>query len=326
MKAASILPDSRLNGCVSAAAIAGIPAASPNLLDLGPDFRAGTLIAIGVASAPVPASREGNDLASPTSHSRLRVYVAATLFLLGVAPRLASADVCVTIDATRDMFSDQDRVGALNLLTRQFEMEGERVVPPGCDQAYVVYHILFGMRISITLLRTERAAGCHSSGHGRCARDLQPNGALVAQGRADGDHREIINRGNMSGTQSESQKRVHSDLVYCARLGYSTQFGDQAYGGPSVGMLGFRREGDRFGIDISFFNLQFKSSNRTYYYGYPTQGTSGQTGTWLRMQVMRYFKPAADRSPYVAGGLSYGAQVNLDHDNMSFEGDGLQGD
>jgi hypothetical protein len=43
------------------------------------------------------------------------------------------------------------------------------------------------------------------------------------------------------------------------------------------------------------------------------------------MEVMRYLKPAADRSPYLAGGLSW-STVNLDHDNMSFEGDGLQGE
>jgi hypothetical protein len=137
-----------------------------------------------------------------------------------------------------------------------------RPVPPGCDQAYVVYHILFGTRISITLSgpRGRRDATALSMDdvsavYSQMVRSLLKGVPMETAG--------IVDRGNVSGTQSEQQKRVHSDLVYYARLGYGAQFGDQTYGGPSVGLLGFRREGDRFGIDISFFNFQYKSSDRS---------------------------------------------------------------
>ena len=263
----------------------------------------------------------------PAQHSTIWVPVAAALLFSATAPRPAAADVCVTIDATRDMFSDQDRVGALALLTRQFEMEGEHVVPPGCEQAYVVYHILFGTRISITLVGPKGRRDATALGmddvpavYSQMVRSLLKGVPMETPG--------VVDRGNVSATQSEQPKRVHTDLVYYARLGYGLQFGDQTYGGPSVSFLGFRREGDRFGIDLSLFNFQYKSSDRTYNsysYGYPAQGTSGETGSWLKMQVMRYFKQSSDRSPYVAGGLSWG-MVNLDHDNTSYEGSGLQGE
>jgi hypothetical protein len=261
---------------------------------------------------------------SPVSRWRLFIPAAVALLLTAGSPRIASADVCVTIDETRDMFSDQERIGALNLLERQFELEGERVVPAGCTEAYAVYHIRFGSRISITLSgpkgrRDATAVDMDDvpAVYSQMVRSLVKGVPMQATG--------IVDRGNVSGTQTEPQRRVHSDLVYYARLGYGVMFGDQAYGGPSMGFLGFRREGERFGVDLSFFNFQYKSSDHSSYYGYPAQGTSGQTGSWLKMQVMRYFKPSADRSPYLAGGLSFGS-VNLTHDNTSYEGNGLQGD
>ena len=49
------------------------------------------------------------------------------------------------------------------------------------------------------------------------------------------------------------------------------------------------------------------------------------TGTWLKLEGLRYFSAAADRSPYVGAGLSW-STANFNHDNTSWEGDGLQGE
>ena len=271
----------------------------------------------------LPVEKRGS-MGSPANRSALCVSVAAALLVFAVAPRLANADVCLTIDTTRDMFSDQDRIGALSLLARQFELEGERIVPPGCANAYVVTHILFGTRISITLTgpgghRDATALGMDDvpAVYSQMVRSLLKGVPMETPG--------IVDRRNVSGAQSEPPKRIHSDAVWYARLGYGSQFGDQTYGGPSVGMLGYRREGNRFGIDVSFFNFQFKSSDRSYSYYYAPQGSSGNSGSWLKLQVMRYFKPAADRSPYIAGGLSW-STVSLDNDTTSWEGNGLQGE
>jgi hypothetical protein len=101
-------------------------------------------------------------------------------------------------------------------------------------------------------------------------------------------------------------------------------FADQSYGGPAVGFIGYRREGRRYGIDVSFLNFQYKSSDHTYSLG-DVSGSSGATGTWLKLQGLRYFSPDSDRSPYIGAGLSL-STTNLDHDNTYWEGNGLQGE
>ena len=135
----------------------------------------------------------------------------------------------------------------------------------------------------------------------------------------------VVDRTNVSNEQAAPQNRRHADSVWYARLGYGMYFADQSYAGPAVGFLGFRREGARYGVDMSFLNVQYKSSSdRTYSYGGP-QGSSGTTGTWLKLEVLRYFSSAADRSPYIGAGLSL-SSTNLNHESTSWEGDGLQGE
>jgi hypothetical protein len=48
----------------------------------------------------------------------------------------------------------------------------------------------------------------------------------------------VVDRTNVSETQSAAQNRVHSDSIWYARLGYGAYFADQSYGGPAVGFLG----------------------------------------------------------------------------------------
>ena len=132
----------------------------------------------------------------------------------------------------------------------------------------------------------------------------------------------IVDRTNVSTTQAATPNRVYSDSLFYARLGYGGIFGDQTYGGPSVGMIGYRRELDSFGIDVSFFNFQYKSSDLSY--GNSPSGSSGMTGSWLKLEFLHFGTPSADRSLYVGGGLSW-STANLDNQNTSWSGSGLQG-
>jgi hypothetical protein len=249
--------------------------------------------------------------------------VSLVVALIASTPAPARADVCVRVDEARDTFSSSDRAAAVLLLKRQFEVAGERVVEEGCQDEYVVSHVTFGTRIIVTLSgpkgdRTATAIGMDDvpAVYSQMVRSLLRGEPMDAPG--------VVDRTNVSETQAAQQNRMHADSVWYARLGYGTYFADQFYGGPTVGFLGFRREGYRYGIDVSFFNFQYKSSDRTYDYRAP-QGTSGTTGTWLKLQVLRYFNPAADRSPYAGAGLSL-STTNIDHDSTSWEGDGLQGE
>lgn len=253
--------------------------------------------------------------------------IAALVVTMGAfTPAQARADVCVTIDAAHDTFTPADRTAALLLLKHQFELAGERVVDAPCDNAYVVSHVTFGTRIMITLSGPKGQRDATAIGmddvpavYSQMVRSLLRGEPMGASG--------VVDRTNVTQTQAAAQNRMHSDSVWYARLGYGMYFADQSYGGPAVGFIGYRREGVKYGIDVSFLNFQYKSSNRSYnYYDFASpQGSSGMTGTWLKMEVLRYFKPSADRSPYIGAGLSLSA-TNLDHDNTSWEGNGLQGE
>jgi hypothetical protein len=211
----------------------------------------------------------------------------------------------------------------LLLLRRQFELAGERVVDPGCPQAYVLSHVVFGTRVMITLsgpkgLREATAMGMDDvpAVYSQMVRSLLRGEPMGTSG--------VIDRTNVSKTQAARQNRTHSDSVWYARLGYGMYFADDSYGGPAVGFIGYRREGVRYGIDVSFLNFQYKSSDRSGGFGL-SQGSSGMTGTWLKLEMLRYFRPAADRSPYIGAGLSLSA-TNLDRNATYWQGNGLQGE
>jgi hypothetical protein len=241
---------------------------------------------------------------------------------LSLAPGSADADICVSIDEARDTFSQQDRAAALLVLIRHFELAGERVVPPGCQTPYAVSHVQLGTTVVITLSgpngqrdATARGMDDVPAVYSQMVRSLLRGQPIDAQG--------IVDRTNVSAVQASAPNRVHSDSLLYARLGYGGIFGDRTYGGPSAGVIGYRRERDAFGIDVSFFNLQYQPSNRSY--GYSPQGTAGMAGSWLKLEFLNFHTPFADRSRYLGAGLSW-SSANLDNGSKSWRGSGLQGE
>jgi hypothetical protein len=271
---------------------------------------------------PCGFSRPESSPAPPEIHRQIHFALLATLVLLGFRPGIASADVCLSIDEARDTFSPQDRTAALLLLTRQFEMAGERVVPAGCETPYVVSHIRLGTTVVITLSGPKGERDATASGmddvpavYSQMVRSLLRGQPMDARG--------IVDRTNVSATQAAMPNRIHSDSLFYARLGYGALVGDRTYAGPSVGMIGYRREHDAFGIDVSFLNFQLKSSDRSY--GYVPDGSAGTTGSWLKLELLHFSAPLADRSPYFGAGLSW-STASLNNQNKSWSGSGLQGE
>jgi hypothetical protein len=240
-----------------------------------------------------------------------------------VAPVSARADVCVTVDEARDNLSSSERAAAVLLLQRQFEREGERVVPAGCANAYRVSHVRFGSTITITLAGPKGQRDAVAKGmddvpavYSQMVRALLRGQPLDAAG--------IVDRTNVSNRQARAPNRVYSDSLLYARLGYGAVFGDRTYGGPAIGMLGYRRELDSVGVDVSFFNFQYKASTRSYSY-YAPSGSAGSTGNWLKLEFLRFTDPRADKTLYIGGGMSW-SMVNLDNEDRYWEGSGLQGE
>jgi hypothetical protein len=114
-----------------------------------------------------------------------------------------------------------------------------------------------------------------------------------------------IDRTNVTATQATA-RRYYSDSIWYGRLGYGSVFGDNAYATPSVG-VGFRAELDSFGIDISFLNFQFESSDDWY-------SSGASASSLLKLSGLYFLNAKANSTPYFGGGLSYG--------NTSFGGGG----
>jgi hypothetical protein len=250
----------------------------------------------------------------------LRAIAVGVLFV-GFSPQAARADVCLTIDEGRDTFSVQDRTAALLLLSRQFELAGERVVTVPCPTQYTVSHVQLGTLIMISLSGPggQRDATASSLNdipavYSQMVRSLLKGVPMNAPG--------VVDRTNVSETQARPPRRVSSDSLFYARLGYGAMFGDRTYGGPSAGLFGYRHELDTFGVDVSFFNFHYEPSSHASIY---TSESSGMTGSWLKLAFLRFTAPLSDRSPYFGGGLSW-TTVALDNPSKSWSGTGLQGE
>jgi len=240
--------------------------------------------------------------------------------------RAAGADVCITVDETRDTLSPQDRTAALLLVSRQFELSGQRVAPEGCGMPYSVSHVRLGETIVVTL------SGPNGSREGT-ALGLDDLPALYSQmvrsivtGRPMTGFN-VVDRANVTEAQAVSAKRIQSDSFWYARLGYGSIFGDRSYGGPTMG-FGYRAELDSFGIGVSFLNFQMPSSGSNSSYG-SSQGSA--SGSVLKLEGLYFKNPKANATPYFGAGVSYGfADFGGTYGNngyrSSWNGSGLQGE
>ena len=225
-----------------------------------------------------------------------RVLLAA--FLVGVASA-ASADVCVSIDESRDTFEPRDRAGALALVTTRFESEGERIVAAGCAKSYVLFHAQLGTLVVVTM--TGQASTWQATA--QSVDDLPAIYSQMVRSIVTGRPMtglNVIDRTNVTSSQAEA-KRVHSDSIWYGRLGYGAVFGDRVYGTTAFG-FGFRGELDTFAIDVAFLNNQFGSLGN---YSSPRAFAA----SFLKLSGLRFVDPQADRSIYYGGGLSYGHRM-----------------
>jgi hypothetical protein len=107
-----------------------------------------------------------------------------------------------------------------------------------------------------------------------------------------------------------------------ARLGYGAAFADRVGSAPAMG-LGYRGEFKTHALDISFLNFTIDSDSY--------DGGQVFAGSSLKLQVLRFLNPEAERSMYVGGGLSWG-HVSVGRDSSfgsytpGWHGSGLQGE
>jgi hypothetical protein len=249
----------------------------------------------------------------------------ASLALLFSSVALAEADVCISIDEARDTLSPPDRTGAVLLVTRQFELAGERVVPAACSASYSLWHVQLGETIVVALSGPggQREAIAHGMSdlpavYSQMVRSLVTGRPMSALG--------VVDRTNVTAAQASAPRRVHSDSLWYARLGYGTVFGDRAYGTPALG-FGYRAELDSFAIDVSFLNFQFQTSNDYY------ASSGASAGSLLKLSGLYFLNPQSNLTGYLGGGLSYGHRRFGGRNDYTYgryttdwEGSGLQGE
>jgi hypothetical protein len=227
------------------------------------------------------------------------IITCLTCALVGIASS-AWADVCVTVDTTHDMFSPSEQTAARLMMERQFQQVGERVLPEGCGSQYSLTHVRLGNTIVVSI---DGPAG-RREGIAQGMDDLpalynQMALSIVTGRPMDGFN--VIDRTNVTSSQATA-RRVHTDSLWYARLGYGSLFGNESYGTPSLG-FGYRAELDEFAIDVSFLNFQFSGNNSAF-----SSSREATAQTLLKLSGLYFLSPRANRSAYFGGGLSFGYQ------------------
>ena len=236
-----------------------------------------------------------------------------------VCAQSADIDVCITIDEGRDMLSSPERIAALLLVERQFELAGRRVVSVACAVPYTISHIRLGNTIVVTLM----GATGQVEGTARDLDDLPTLYNQIVQSMVTGRPMtgfNLVDRRNVTASQA-SQQRVQSDRVWYARTGYGGVFGERTYGGPAQG-FGYRVEVDAFAVDVSFLNFQVRPEEDS---GMPIALSE------VKFEGLYFLKPEGNASAYIGGGLSwggsqFGGSYVSDVNKSSWHGGGLQGE
>jgi hypothetical protein len=245
-----------------------------------------------------------------------------TAAFIAATASVARADVCVSIDSERDTLTAADRTAALTLLTRQFELAGERVVGAGCEKAYTVLHVQLGNAIVVSITGPAQREATAQGLEELPALYNQMVRSIVTGEPMNGFN--VVDRSNVLSSQA-SVRRVHSDSIWYGRLGGGALFGDTGYGTPGFG-FGYRAELDRFGIDLSFLNFQVPATE-SY------DSSRATAASFLKLSALYFLDPKSNRTAYLGSGLSYGRQSfggGADPFRGTYrsdwEGSGLQGE
>lgn len=246
------------------------------------------------------------------------------LFCLLVA-RVASAGVCVEVDASRDSLLEGDRNATRFFLAQTLQQQGVEVVQQNCAGTYVVYHVRLGNSITVFM---QGPQGYRQA----TARVLEDVPAVYNQmvrslltGQPMNNSNDTVDRTNATSAQ-QAPNRIEADSLWYVRLGYGGVAGPSFASGPAFG-FGYRYELDNLGIDFSFLNFTVGTNESN------NSGSAGVSGSWIKLMGLYFLNPTANRSSYLGAGLGWGATAVARSSNStttttfnSYTGTGLQGE
>jgi hypothetical protein len=203
-----------------------------------------------------------------------------------------------------------------------FEKEGVEVDRAGsdCTQSYVLYNVKLGKSLSVTIRgplgeRRARASKIDelSGIYSQMVRSLLSGKPMSTDSNA-------MDRSNVTSVQM-APKRVQADSLWYVKLGYGGTIGNEFHGGPLFG-VGYRYELDKLGIDVSFANFKVSLDKKNQA---TSDGDGGVSGSWVKLMAVYFFKPKANSTLYVEGGLSWGGAA-VSEDGRNYSNNGLQGE
>jgi len=240
----------------------------------------------------------------------MRWLIPALLFLL---PLPARADVCVTVDAERDMLEPREQRAAELLVADLLVAKGLDASPDatGCLETYRLHHVVFGDRITVTLAGP---AGTRQSS----VQDLAEvpslysqlvNALLAEQPLANSNA--SVDRRNVTWDLSYAP-RVEAEGLWFLRLGGGAQSAPEASVGPALG-VGYRHELDTLGIEASFFEFRRAENDRG----------SDQHVSFIKLMGLRYVDPVANSTPVFGAGISW-SRAEVWDGNRTLVGNGVE--
>lgn len=252
----------------------------------------------------------------------VRISICLLFLSLGVAGT-AAAQTCVRVDEAADTLQPAERAAAVALVRKELTQAGHRFDSSECQATYTLSHLRLGRTIIVTLSGPEGSREGTALGlndlpaiYSQLVRSLITGAPMGSMG--------VLDRTNVSETQTQTPRRVQSEGTWYARVGYGGLFGPTTDPVSAFG-FGFRAEFDRYGLDLSFFNFEMATDSSSYY------GSRSSAMSIVRLEGLRFMNPTANHSAYFGGGLSFGStdirrQLSGDPYPSYGRGSGLRGE
>jgi len=240
------------------------------------------------------------------------IFKILTIFILTYSTSLF-ADVCVSIDNSKDQLDESDRQSAKLYLEGTLEQEGEKIASGSCSEEYVLYHLKLGDTITAFINspkgnRKLKAASINElpEVYSQMVRSIKNSN--------DADDMANANRKNVTESQA-NPRRIQADNLFYVRLGYGSLIDKDIDAGQGFG-LGYRYELDNFAIDFSFVSLFLNSSK---------VDNARADISYLKIAGLYFFDSIAANSLYAGAGLSLGLTTVKEEDiQVSGDKEGLR--
>lgn len=248
-----------------------------------------------------------------TRGAALGLGVLSVIALL-LAPRLARASACVSIDEERDGLTADERQSTRTLFEEALGEAGESVAREGCTETWTLYHVRLGKSITVVVqspkgTRRERVKSIEDLP----ATYHQVTHAILS-GTENTNDSGNVDRRNVTQSQ-QSRQRVSADAVWYAKLGYGSTPAAGFHAGPAFG-FGRRWELDNVGINLGFLNFILYQDSEEF---------EGVSAGWIDLGADYFFDPYANSTLYVGGGLSLGNHSIPSAGDGEYQNAGLEG-